>query len=121
MSMGLGAMMGPVLLFFRLIAFLIHPDVRAAAPAVTALLAAAQLFVAVCYGILAIQFRTIAAGLSSSQTGGGLSVCLGLGGVVLLQAAAVAGQLWLIRRCRRDRSEREVRALRELAQAGGAD
>ena len=87
--------------------------VRAAAPAVTALLAAAQLFVAVCYGILAIQFRTIAAGLSSSQTGGGLSVCLGLGGVVLLQAAAVAGQLWLIRRCRRDRSEREGRALRE--------
>ena len=94
--------------------------VRAAAPAVTALLAAAQLFVAVCYGILAIQFRTIAAGLSSSQTGGGLSVCLGLGGVVLLQAAAVAGQLWLLRRCRRDRSEREVRALRELLDSGEA-
>lgn len=67
---------------------------------VPSLLVAAQLFIAAGYIVLAASFRGIAARLSSPQTVEGISLCLELGLVILLQGAAVAFQIWLIGRCR---------------------
>lgn len=89
-----------------------EPESRPAAPgiarellprgaAVPVLLACAQLFIAAGYVVLAVLLRSVADQLSSPQTGGGLSVCLQLGLVLLLQGAAAGFQIWLVRRCRK--------------------
>ena len=69
--------------------------------AVPVLLACAQLFIAAGYVVLAVLLRSVADQLSSPQTGGGLSLCLQLGLVLLLQGAAAGFQIWLVRRCRK--------------------
>ena len=69
--------------------------------AVPVLLACAQLFIAGGFVALAVLLRSVADQLSDPQTGSGLSLCLQLGLVLLLQCGAAAFQVWLLRRCRR--------------------
>lgn len=80
---------------------------------VPVLLAAAQLFIAAGYGLLAVLARSIAESLSSPQTGGGLSLCLEIGLVILLQGAAVAFQIRLIGRCRAFYHDRCIHGFQE--------
>ena len=88
-------------------------------PAAPVLLAAAQLFIAVCYVLLAVRFRGVAALLASPQANGGITLCLELGGLLLLQGLAAMFQVWLVSRCRRLRRIEDIRAFRE--QLAGED
>ena len=80
---------------------------------VPALLAAAQLLIAAGFVVLSVLLRSVAARLSSPQPEGGLSLCLALGLVLLLQGAAAAFQVWLLRRCQAFRVHQNDLALRE--------
>ena len=72
---------------------------RSAAP----VLLSAQFLITVLCLVLAVLSREVAARLSAPQTGGGLSMCLGLGGAVLLLGAAGAVQIAVLRHaCRVD-------------------
>ena len=81
--------------------------------ALPVLLGTAQLFLAACSVALAVLCRSIATQLSAPQTGGGLSLCLALGAVVVLQLAALAFQVWLVWRWRILRRIRSARAFQE--------
>lgn len=81
--------------------------------AVPALLISAQVFIAAGYVVLVVLLRSIAARLSSPQTGGGLSLCLQLGLVLLLQGAAAGFQIWLVQRCRTRCWARSIQAFQK--------
>lgn len=83
-------------------------------PAVTALLAAAQVMIAALCLVLAIIARSVAAQLSSPQAGNGLPLCLGLLAAVLLSAAAAALQAGALFRCRRTAAKRAETAFRDF-------
>lgn len=75
------------------------------------LLGAAQLFLWVCYAVLAMRFRILADLIGSPQQAGA-GLYLQIGAAAALQGGVMAFQLWLLRKCRDSRQTQLTRQLR---------